>query len=133
MTGWQGLVKVYEKALDGSNQCIQDGKERAWSLDDVANAYSKILAICSQNADIERYNNTSTKLAEFYHLKLNDLNQALGVLTEKVSFMENQGDSGKIRETYAVIIRLLCSESQTNDLNECHTTLLCTALEKVFE
>ena len=131
MTGWQGLIKVYEKVLDGSEQYDNDGKERSWNLEDVAKAYSKVLSICSHNADIERYVTVSGKLSEFYLRKTKNVDKALEVLSERITFLESHSDSGSIKETYTDIIRLLNSESQTNELDEKKTTMLCTALEKV--
>ena len=53
------------------------------------------------------------------------------ILSERISFLESHSDDGNIKETYTDIIRLLNSESQTNELDEKKTTMLCTALEKV--
>ena len=131
LTGWQGLTKVYEKALEGSNQFDHDGRDRQWSLDDVAKAYSKILTICSQTADIDRYISISGKLSEFYQQKMKNLDKALEVLSEKINFLENHHDNSNIKDTYTNIIRLLSHESQTNELEEPKTAMLCTALEKV--
>ena len=131
MTGWQGLIKVYEKVLDGSEQYDDDRKERSWNLEDVATAYIKVLSICSQNTDIDRYIAVSGKLSEFYLRKTKNVDKALEILSERISFLENHSDCGNIKETYTDIIRLLNSESQTNELDEKKTTMLCTALEKV--
>ena len=125
------MIKVYEKVLDGTERLDNEGKERPWTLEDVANAYRKVMTISSQNADIERYTMISTKLSELYHQKLKNLDKALEVLSERILFLENQSDNHKVKETYTEIIRLLNTESQTTDLDERKTTHLCNALEKV--
>ena len=125
------MIKVYEKVLDGTERFDHEDKERTWTLDDVANAYRKVMTISSQNSDIDRYTMVSTKLSELYHQKLKNLDMAVEVLSERILFLENQSDSHRVKETYTDIISLLNNESQTNDLDERKAIYLCNALEKV--
>ena len=91
MTGWQGLTKLYEKILNESqNDTSNESVDRKWNIEDVLTAYSKMLSICSQNVDVDKYINISTKLANLYQQKLNDLDSGLNVLSEKIGFLENQ-------------------------------------------
>ena len=132
MTGWQGLTKLYEKILNESqNDTTNESVDRKWNIEDVVTAYSKMLSICSQNVDVEKYINISTKLANLYQQKLNDLDSGLNVLSEKIGFLENQNENLKAKETQAEIVQMISSEGQTKSLDNQHNTKLCEAIEQV--
>ena len=132
MTGWQGLTKLYEKILNESqNDTTNESVDRKWNIEDVVTAYSKMLSICSQNVDVDKYINISTKLANLYQQKLNDLDSGLNVLSEKIGFLENQNENLKAKETQAEIVQMISSEGQTKSLDNQHNTKLCEAIEQV--
>ena len=132
MTGWQGLTKLYEKILNESqNDTTNENVDRKWNIEDVVTAYSKMLSICSQNVDVDKYINISTKLANLYQQKLNDLDSGLNVLSEKIGFLENQNENLKAKETQAEIVQMISSEGQTKTLDNQHNTKLCEAIEQV--
>ena len=132
MTGWQGLTKLYEKILNESqNDTTNESVDRKWNIEDVVTAYSKMLSICSQNVDVDKYINVSTKLANLYQQKLHDLDSSLNVLSEKVGFLENQNENLKVKETQAEIVQMISSEGQTKSLDNQHNTMLCEAIEQV--
>ena len=132
MTGWQGLTKLYEKILNESqNDTTNESVDRKWNIEDVVTAYSKMLSICSQNVDVDKYINISTKLANLYQQKLNDLDSGLNVLSEKIGFLENQNENLKAKETQAEIVQMISSEGQTKSLDNQHNTMLCEAIEQV--
>ena len=132
MTGWQGLAKLYEKTLNESqNDTTNENVDRKWNIEDVVTAYSKMLSICSQNVDVDKYINISTKLANLYQQKLNDLDSGLNVLSEKICFLENQNENLKAKETQAEIVQMISSEGQTKSLDNQHNTKLCEAIEQV--
>ena len=132
MTGWQGLTKLYEKILNESqNDTTNESVDREWNIEDVVTAYSKMLSICSQNVDVDKYINISTKLANLYQQKLNDLDSGLNVLSEKIGFLENQNENLKAKETQAEIVQMISSEGQTKSLDNQHNTMLCEAIEQV--
>ena len=132
MTGWQGLTKLYEKILNESqNDTTNESVDRKWNIEDVVTAYSKMLSICSQNVDVDKYINISTKLANLYQQKLNDLDSGLNVLSEKIGFLENQNENLKAKETQAEIVQMISSEGQTKTLDNQHNTKLCEAIEQV--
>ena len=132
MTGWQGLTKLYEKILNESqNDTTNESVDRKWNIEDVVTAYSKMLSICSQNVDVDKYINISTKLANLYQQKLHDLDSGLNVLSEKIGFLENQNENLKVKETQAEIVQMISSEGQTKSLDYQHSTKLCEAIEQV--
>ena len=132
MTGWQGLTKLYEKILNESqNDTTNESVDRKWNIEDVVTAYSKMLSICSQNVDVDKYINISTKLANLYQQKLHDLDSALNVLSQKIGFLENQNENLKAKETQAEIVQMISSEGQTKTLDNQHNTKLCEAIEQV--
>ena len=132
MTGWQGLTKLYEKILNESqNDTTNESVDRKWNIEDVVTAYSKMLSICSQNVDVDKYINISTKLANLYQQKLDDLDSGLNVLSEKIVFLENQNENLKAKETQAEIVQMISSEGQTKSLDNQHNTKLCEAIEQV--
>ena len=132
MTGWQGLTKLYEKILNESqNDTTNESVDRKWNIEDVVTAYSKMLSICSQNVDVDKYINISTKLANLYQQKLDDLDSGLNVLSEKIGFLENQNENLKAKETQAEIVQMISSEGQTKSLDNQHNTKLCEAIEQV--
>ena len=132
MTGWQGLTKLYEKILNESqNDTTNESVDRKWNIEDVVTAYSKMLSICSQNVDVDKYINISTKLANLYQQKLHDLDNGLNVLSEKIGFLENQNENLKAKETQAEIVQMISSEGQTKSLDNQHSTKLCEAIEQV--
>ena len=132
LTGWQGLTKLYEKILNESqNDTTNESVDRKWNIEDVVTAYSKMLSICSQNVDVDKYINISTKLANLYQQKLNDLDSGLNVLSEKIGFLENQNENLKAKETQAEIVQMISSEGQTKSLDNQHNTKLCEAIEQV--
>ena len=132
MTGWQGLTKLYEKILNESqNDTTNESVDRKWNIEDVVTAYSKMLSICSQNVDVDKYINISTKLANLYQQKLHDLDSALNVLSQKIGFLENQNENLKAKETQAEIVQMISSEGQTKTLDNQHNAKLCEAIEQV--
>ena len=132
MTGWQGLTKLYEKILNESqNDTTNENVDRKWNIEDVVTAYSKMLSICSQNVDVDKYINISTKLANLYQQKLHDLDSGLNVLSDKIGFLENQNENLKVKETQAEIVQMISSEGQTKSLDNQHSTKLCEAIEQV--
>ena len=132
LTGWQGLTKLYEKILNESqNDTTNESVDRKWNIPDVVTAYSKMLSICSQNVDVDKYINISTKLANLYQQKLNDLDGGLHVLSEKIGFLETQKEYLKVKETHAEIVQMISFEGQTKSLDNQHSTKLCEAIEQV--
>ena len=132
MTGWQGLTKLYEKILNESqNDTSNESVDRKWNIEDVVTAYSKMLSICSQNVDVDKYISISTKLANLYQQKLNDLDSGLNVLSDKIGFLENQKEYLKVKETQAEIVQMISFEGQTTNLDNQHSTKLCEAIEQV--
>ena len=126
------MTKLYEKILNESqNDTTNESVDRKWNIEDVVTAYSKMLSICSQNVDVDKYINISTKLANLYQQKLNDLDSGLNVLSEKIGFLENQNENLKAKETQAEIVQMISSEGQTKSLDNQHNTMLCEAIEQV--
>ena len=81
--------------------------------------------------DIEKYVNTSSKLVQLHQRKLNNLDNALAVLSERITFLESQSKGNHIKDAYIEMVRLISSEAQTKDISEKHNMALCGALEKV--
>ena len=126
------MTKLYEKILNESqNDTSNESVDRKWNIEDVVTAYSKMLSICSQNVDVDKYINISTKLANLYQQKLNDLDSGLNVLSDKIGFLENQKEYIKVKETQAEIVQMISSEGQTKSLDNQHNTKLCEAIEQV--
>ena len=134
LTGWQGLVKLYEKLLIGSKEDLTtDRSNRSWNLDDVVFAYRTILSIYSQTAEIEKYIVISAKLVQLYQSRLKTLDDALNTLSERIAFLQNQtNERAKINDAYVEMVRLISSEAQISEISEENNATLCNALEKVI-
>ena len=79
----------------------------------------------------KQYVNTSIKLVQLHQRKFNNLDNALTVLSERITFLENQSKGNHIKDSYMEMVRLISSEAQTKDISEKHNAALCDALEKV--
>ena len=134
VTGWQGLVKLYEKILnDIKDDSSFENKNLKWNLDDVVNAYRKILSIYAQNVDIDKYVGISVKLVQLYQIKLRSLDSALDALSERIRFLETQtNEYTKVTEAYLEMVRLISSEAQANEVSDEKSMILCDTIEKVI-
>ena len=134
LTGWQGLVKLYEKLLNGSKEDLTTDKSNSsWNLGDVVSAYRTILSIYSQTSEIEKYIGISAKLVQLYQSRLKTLEDALNTLSERIEFLQNQkNERAKIKDAYVEIVRLINSEAQISEISEENNATLCNALEKVI-
>jgi hypothetical protein len=81
--------------------------------------------------DIEKYVNISSKLVQLQQLRLHNLESALVVLSERITFLTNQNEHNKVKDAYIEMIRVINSEAQTKDISEKHYMILCGALEQV--
>jgi len=75
--------------------------------------------------------NISSKLVQLQQLRLHNLDNALGVLSERITFLQSQNDHNKVNDAYIEMIQVISSEAQTKDISEEHNMKLCGALEQV--
>ena len=127
-------MKLYEKILnDIKDDSSFENKNLKWNLDDVVNAYRKILSIYAQNVDIDKYVGISVKLVQLYQIKLRSLDSALDALSERIRFLETQtNEYTKVTEAYLEMVRLISSEAQANEVSDEKSMILCDTIEKVI-
>ena len=128
-------MKLYEKILnDIKDDSSFENKNLKWNLDDVVNAYRKILSIYAQNVDIDKYVGISVKLVQLYQIKLRSLDSALDALSERIRFLETQtNEYTKVTEAYLEMVRLISSEAQANEVSDEKSMILCDTIEKVIK
>ena len=133
LTAWQGLSKLYEKLVkEYKPDSTIESKDHIWNLNDVANAYSKILSLYSQTNNVEKYVTVSVKLVQLHQTKRKNLDDAVNVITERVDFLcDKPNENERLKDAYAELVRLISSEAQTNDVSDEKNAILCDALEKV--
>ena len=134
ITGWQGLTKLYENVLEASkNNANFADSDRKWGLNDVVNAYRKILSICEETLDIDKFVGVSIKLVQLHQTRLHKLDDALEVLKDRILFLEKQNESTKIKEAYVEMVQIISAEAQVTEVSsDERSILLCEALEKVL-